>query len=95
MEEAEANLRIAQQEFQRAQIQLKSAQANLRATEASLETAKAQEERYNPIVEAGALSMNQLEEARLAVKRQEQELEVQKATVEAQEQNDLPATKSG
>ncbi|MDJ0797900.1 MAG: response regulator [Calothrix sp. MO_167.B12] len=86
VEEAEANLRIAQQEFQRAQTQLKSARANLRATEAGLETARAQKKRYNPIVEAGALSMNQLEEVRLAVKRQEQELEVQKATVEAQKQ---------
>ena len=86
VEEAEANLRIAQKEFQRAQTQLKSARANLRATEAGLSTARAQKNRYNPIVEAGALSMNQLEEVRLAVKRQEQELEVQKATVEAQKQ---------
>ena len=86
VEEAEANLRIAQQEFQRAQTQLKSARANLRATEAGLETARAQKKRYNPIVEAGALSMNQLEEVRLAVKQQEQELEVQKAAVEGQKQ---------
>ncbi len=86
VEEAKANLKIAQQEFQRAQTQLKSARANLRATEASLATARAQKERYNPIVEAGALSMNQLEEVRLAVKQQEQELEVQKAAVEGQKQ---------
>ncbi len=86
VEEAEANLRIAQQEFQRAQTQLKSARANLRATEAGLSTARAQKKRYNPIVEAGALSINQLEEVQLVVKRQEQELEVQKATVEAQKQ---------
>ncbi|MDJ0592554.1 MAG: HlyD family efflux transporter periplasmic adaptor subunit [Pleurocapsa sp. MO_226.B13] len=86
VEEAEANLMQAQEELQEGQAQLKSAQANLRSVEAAFSAARTKRDRYKPIVELGALSQNQFEEAQLDVQRQEQAVEAQKATVEAQQQ---------
>ncbi|NET03328.1 MAG: HlyD family efflux transporter periplasmic adaptor subunit [Symploca sp. SIO2B6] len=84
--EAEANLRLAHNQWQQAQAQLKSAQATLSSIEAALEAAKSRRNRYQPVAELGALSQDQLEEAQLTVNQQEQAVEAQKATIEAQKQ---------
>lgn len=84
--EAQAHLRMAQEELQIGIAQLKSAQANLHATEAAWDAARAKQQRYEAVAQAGALSRNQLEEAQLAAKQQQQAVVAQKAVVEAQKQ---------
>jgi HlyD family secretion protein len=87
VQEAEANLRQVQRELQKAKAQLKSAQAELKSTEAVLNAAIARRNRYQPIVEQGALSQDQYEESQIAVNQQQQTLEAKKATIEAQKQD--------
>ncbi len=87
VQEAEANLKQAQEELQKAQALLTSAQAEQKATEAALKAAIAKRDRYQPIAEQGALSQDQYQEARIAVIQQEQALVAKKATVEAQQQD--------
>jgi multidrug efflux pump subunit AcrA (membrane-fusion protein) len=84
--EAEANVRLSQEELQKAQAQLQSAQADLNSTIAALNAAQAKFKRYQPIAELGALSQNQLEEAKLAVTQQQQAVKSQQAAVEVQKQ---------
>jgi multidrug efflux pump subunit AcrA (membrane-fusion protein) len=84
--EAEANVRLSQEELQKAQVQLQSAQADLNSTIAALNAAQAKFKRYQPIAEFGALSQNQLEEAKLAVTQQQQAVKSQQAAVEVQKQ---------
>ncbi len=84
VEEASANLSIATQTLEKAKAELKSAEASLKASEASLIAAKSRWERYQEIVEAGALSQNQFEEAKLDVEQQQQAVEGEKALIEAQ-----------
>lgn len=86
VEEAEANVRIAQKELQKGQAELRTAQANFRSTVASLAAARSKRDRYQSVAQVGALSRNQFEEAQLTVDQQEQAVEAQKATVEAQKQ---------
>jgi multidrug efflux pump subunit AcrA (membrane-fusion protein) len=85
-QEADANVRIAQKELHTGREQLKSAQSNLGATQATLLTAMSKRNRYATIAKQGALSLDQFEEAKLAVKQQEQAVQAQKATVAAQGQ---------
>jgi multidrug efflux pump subunit AcrA (membrane-fusion protein) len=85
LQEAEANVKIAQEELYAGQAQLQSAQANLHATEAALGVAISKQNRYESAAKQGALSRDQLEEAQLAAKQQEQAVQAQKATVKAQE----------
>ena len=66
--------------------QLKTAQANLHATEAALGVARSKQNRYESAANQGALSRDQLEEAQLAAKQQEQALKAQEAAVEAQKE---------
>ncbi|MEA5628242.1 HlyD family efflux transporter periplasmic adaptor subunit [Nostoc sp. UHCC 0251] len=86
LQEADANIRIAEKELQVGKAQLKTAQANLHATEAALGVARSKENRYESAANQGALSRDQLEEAQLAAKQQEQALKAQEATVEAQKE---------
>jgi multidrug efflux pump subunit AcrA (membrane-fusion protein) len=86
LQEAEANIKIAEDELQKAQVDLQPAQANLRATEAALKAAIVKRDRYKTIAQSGSISLNQLEEAQLAVDQQQQALESQTATVESQKQ---------
>ncbi|MEH1940462.1 MAG: HlyD family efflux transporter periplasmic adaptor subunit [Nostoc sp.] len=86
LQEADANIRIAQKELQAGEAQLKTAQANLHATEAALGVAQSKQNRYESAAAQGALSKDQLEEAQLAAKQQEQAVKAQQAAVEAQEQ---------
>ncbi len=84
--EAEANLRLSQEELQRAIAQLKQNEANLRATIVSLKAAEAKRNRYQPIVELGALSQDQFQEARLAAQQLEHGVTEKRASVEAQQE---------
>ncbi|WP_414544124.1 HlyD family efflux transporter periplasmic adaptor subunit [Nostoc sp. CCY0012] len=86
VEEVQANLKRAQNELSQAQVELRSARANLQSTEAALKAAQAKRDRYQKVVEAGALSLNQLEEVQLDVAQQQQAVEVRQASVEAQQQ---------
>jgi multidrug efflux pump subunit AcrA (membrane-fusion protein) len=85
LQEAEANVKIAQSELNAGKAQLQSALANLHATEASWRAATSRRNRYESVAKEGALSRDQLEEAQLGVKQQEQAVQAQKATVKAQE----------
>ena len=82
--EAEANVRLAQEEWQQAQAEFISAQANLKSNQAALASATSRRDRYQEISVTGALSQNQLEEAQLEVEQQQQQVAAQKATVEQQ-----------
>lgn len=84
--EAQANVRLSQEELQKAQAQLQSTQANLNSTIAALNAAQAKFNRYQPIAELGAISQNQLEEAKLAVTQQQQAVKAQQAAVDVQKQ---------
>lgn len=86
VEAAQANLNRARNEWYKAQVELRSARANLQSTKAGMNAARAKRDRYQKVVQAGALSLNQLEEVQLDVAQQKQAVEVQKATVEAQQQ---------
>jgi multidrug resistance efflux pump len=55
VEEAEANVRIAQEELQKGFAELKSAQANLSATQAALGAARSKQNRYQNVAKEGAL----------------------------------------
>ncbi len=84
--EAEANWKQAQEGLEKARAELKSAEAQLQSVAASLKVAKSKRDRYEPLVEAGALSREQFEEAQLGVEQLEQTLESQKAILQAQTQ---------
>ncbi|MBW4602373.1 MAG: HlyD family secretion protein [Calothrix sp. FI2-JRJ7] len=86
VEEASANVRIAQKELQKAFADLKSTQANLGATVATLTAAQSKRNRYQKVAKEGALSQDQFEEAQLAVSQHEQAVSGQKAAIEAQKQ---------
>ncbi|MGJ5630513.1 HlyD family secretion protein [Nostoc sp. CALU 1950] len=86
VEEAEANLKRAQNEWFQAQVELRSSRANLQSNEAAMSAAQAKRDRYQKVVQAGALSLNQLEEVQLDVVQQKQAVEVRRANVEAQQQ---------
>lgn len=86
LQEADANIRVAEKELQVGKAQLKTAQANLHATEAALGVARSKQNRYESAANQGALSRDQLEEAQLAAKQQEQALKAQEAAVEAQKE---------
>lgn len=79
--EAAANLQQAQQELQKTQLKLKSALANLKSHQAAFKAAKARRDRYKPLAQTGSLSIDQFQEAQLALEQQEQLLESQKANV--------------
>jgi multidrug efflux pump subunit AcrA (membrane-fusion protein) len=85
LQEASANVKMAQEELYAGQAQLQSALANRHATEAALGAATSKQNRYESAAKQGALSRDQLEEVQLAVKQQEQAVQAQKATYQAQE----------
>jgi len=86
VQEADANVKIAQEELHVAQAELKSAHANCRATEASLAVARTKRNRYEIVAKRGALSQDQFAEVQLAFQQQSSAVEAQKAVVEAQKQ---------
>jgi multidrug efflux pump subunit AcrA (membrane-fusion protein) len=91
VQQAEANLKIAEAEVQKAEQEywqatanLETIKANLKAAEANLKAAQTKRDRYKPLAASGAISLQQLQEAELAIQQQEQAVLAQKAAVEAQ-----------
>ena len=90
---AAANLKLAQlewqkaqEELQREQASLQTADANLKSVGANLKSAISKRNRYQPLRESGAISLDLVEETELAVEQQEQAVAAQKAAVETQKQ---------
>ena len=79
--EAEANWRTAQKEQQVAQAELKVADANLKSLQAGYQSALTRSQRYQSVATAGAISTNQVEEAKLAAEQQSQAISAQQATI--------------
>jgi multidrug efflux pump subunit AcrA (membrane-fusion protein) len=86
LQEAEANIKIAEGELLQADSELKSALAKVKATEAGYQAAIRKRNRYQSIAESGSISQNQLEEAQLEAEQQQQTLLSQKAVAESQKQ---------
>ena len=84
--EAQANVRVAQQDLQRAAAEMNSAQANLRSVRAAYLAAKSKHDRYETVANEGALPLDQLEEAKLAVQQQQEAVAAQQATVAMQQE---------
>ena len=84
--EAEANWRTAQKEQQVAQAELKVAEANLKSIQAGYQSALKRSQRYQGVATAGAISTNQVEEAKLAAEQQSQAISAQQATILKQNQ---------
>jgi multidrug efflux pump subunit AcrA (membrane-fusion protein) len=84
--EAEANLRTAQREQQAAEIELKVVDANLKSIQAGYQSVATRSQRYQSAAAAGAISTNQLEEAKLAAEQQLQSIAAQSATIAKQQQ---------
>ncbi|MEA5575771.1 biotin/lipoyl-binding protein [Anabaena sp. UHCC 0451] len=85
-EEAQANIKISQNELLRVRLELQSIQANLESAEAGLKAAIVKRLRYEDIAKSGSISQNQLEEVQLAATQQAQIVESQKAILASQKQ---------
>ncbi|NJR25685.1 MAG: HlyD family efflux transporter periplasmic adaptor subunit, partial [Richelia sp. CSU_2_1] len=93
VEAAKANVQLAQSEWekslpelQKEQASLQTATANLKAAQANLKAAISKRDRYQSIQETGAISLDLLEETKLAAQQQAQAVAGQKAAVESQKQ---------
>ncbi|MGK7898304.1 MAG: HlyD family efflux transporter periplasmic adaptor subunit [Xenococcus sp. (in: cyanobacteria)] len=84
--EAEANVRVAEQDLQRAQVEIESAKANLRSIKAAYLAAKSKHNRYQSIANQGALPLDKLEEAKLNVQQQQEAIAAQAAKVSMQQE---------
>lgn len=62
--------------------EVEEAQANLRSTQAALSAAQSKRDRYQSVSQQGALSKNQLDEAKLDVQQQEQAAEAARAKIQ-------------
>lgn len=84
---AEAEQRGRRREHKNKQVvsqaEVEEAKANLKAVEAALNAAQLKRDRYQPIAASGAISKNQLEEARLEVAQQEQAVEAAQAKLQS------------
>ncbi|NET01228.1 MAG: biotin/lipoyl-binding protein [Sphaerospermopsis sp. SIO1G1] len=83
-EEAQANIKIAENELLKEKLVLQSIQANLESAEVGLKAAIVKKLRYEDIAKSGSISQNQLEEVTLAATQQEQVVESQKAILASQ-----------
>ena len=77
--EAQANLQTAEQEREAAEVELQVATANLNSIQQGYSAALAKSNRYETY--SGAISTNQLEEARAIAAQQKYAIEAQKATI--------------
>ena len=84
VQEAEANVAVAQRDLQRAKAEMNSSQANLKSVKASYLAAQSKHKRYQSVAAEGALSLNHLEEAKLAVEQQQQAVASEQAKVAMQ-----------
>lgn len=85
VEEVQAKVKSAKEKLQQTQAELKVVEANLRSLQASFNAAILRRNRYKTVAEQGALPLDQLEEAQLAVNQQREAIEAQKATTKAQQ----------
>lgn len=79
VDEAKANLQTAEQEREAAEMELQVATANLNSIQQGYSAALAKSNRYKTY--SGAISTNQLEEARAIAAQQKYAIEAQKATI--------------
>lgn len=91
VEAAAANLKLAQLEWEKSQNELEreqsflqTAEANLKSAQVNLEAAISKRNRYQPLLESGAISVDLVEQTELAVKQQEQAVAGEKAAFEMQ-----------
>ena len=82
--EAQANIKIAENELLKEKSILQSIQANLESAEVGLKAAMVKQLRYEDIAKSGSISQNQLEEVQLAATQQAQVVESQKAILASQ-----------
>jgi multidrug efflux pump subunit AcrA (membrane-fusion protein) len=94
VDEARANLLMAEEEWQKIQSDIQAYEASLRASESALKIAQEKLNRYQPLAESGALSRNQLEEAQLAVEQQQEAVAERTALLAGQKQTALRQTKA-
>jgi multidrug efflux pump subunit AcrA (membrane-fusion protein) len=83
--EAQANVKAAENEWQKARTQLKSITAEYRSAQVLLRSALAKQTRYASVAKLGAISQDQYEEAKLAFGQQQEKVLAQKATIESQQ----------
>ena len=83
--EAKANLQIAEEEWQKAQSDIKAAEAALRASQSALIIAQQKSARYQKVGES-ALGKNLLEEAQSAVEQQQESVAERTALLQSQQQ---------
>jgi len=86
LEEAQAKVKIARKKLQQTQIELKVQESKLRSLQSSLNSAIVKSNRYQTVATEGALPIDQLEEAQLAVTQQKEGIEAEKETINAQYQ---------
>lgn len=86
VQEAEANWKQAENELLQVQKELHLKSANLKSAQVTLNSVISKWQRYQTVAQQGAIALNQLEEAKLAVEQQKQEVEVQKASLSAHQQ---------
>jgi HlyD family type I secretion membrane fusion protein len=83
---AEAELDGSRRDYQdkrtNAEAEVKEIQAKLKATEATLSAAKLKAARYKTVERQGAIALDQVAEAELAVRQQEQELAANQASLQ-------------
>ena len=83
--EARANLQVAEEEWQKAQSDIKASEAALRASQSALRIARQKRARYQTVGES-ALGKNQLEEVQLAVEQQQESVAERTALLQSQQQ---------
>ena len=84
--EAVAQLNIARRELAKAQTELQSFEASLNSTKAALVAATSKRDRYQKILNSGAISQEQFEEVQLAVQKEAENLKSQQASLLGQKQ---------
>ncbi|MBE9227853.1 HlyD family efflux transporter periplasmic adaptor subunit [Phormidium sp. LEGE 05292] len=83
--EARANLQVAEEEWQKAQSDIKASEASLRASQSALKIAQQKRDRYQKIGES-ALGKNQIEEVQSAVEQQQESVAERTALLQSQKQ---------
>jgi multidrug efflux pump subunit AcrA (membrane-fusion protein) len=84
--EARANVQIAEEEWQKSQSDLKAAESSLRGSESALKIAQQKSDRYQQVGES-ALGKDRLEEAQLAVEQQGELVVERQALLQSQKQS--------
>ena len=84
--EAKANLQLTAQELQQAQTDLVTVTADWKSSQAEFNAAIAKRDRYQTIANSGAISQNQLEEAKLAVTQLQEQSNGKKSAITRQKQ---------